>query len=550
MSATGRQPRVATIVVTWNRKESLLRALAAHASQHADLARIDMIVVDNSSTDGTLDAVAAAYKVDRIVGNHGRDLGFDFRETSHEVRAHLTHSFRSFTIVRNIENRGGTGGFNAGMAFARDVLDADANDPVEFVWLLDDDAFVDTDTLRQQLAGMDTDPKIAMVGARSVDPDDRVTTLESTVYFDWQTGHLMDDAPPSHPYHESHRRFLRQVGSTRRGSGYAGLIDCDVCAAASLLARMNVLREIGLWNPRYFIYEDDADWCLRARHAGYRVVACMDAKVFHRTWHARLSPRLNCIRMHYVSRNRLWTIGETMDEPHRSRAVRDWHRTVLRYAIDAAWHRRATHARLLRRALDDALRGAGGKCPISIPPELSIADALRQVGAFKVGAKVAILCDRPLFAEFAAGMRSELRATLLAGEHEPTWIELARNDLPLPPVTCRRVLYSKKLRSKLRRQLGGLTALIVFDGAGDFPLLSSCPTVHIDGPWRVAQVEQDPLGARIAFTFAWLRTAIRAWWSRRAAEPSKRESSAERRSDAERRQRPTDASQHSVSVTP
>lgn len=511
MSVAPRHPRVATIVVTWNRRESLLRALAAHAAQHIDLSRIDMIVVDNASTDGTLDALISRYQVDALFENHGRDLAFDFRHMLLPPSTATSHPFRSFTIVRNMENGGGTGGFNAGMAFARDVLDNDPTDPVNFVYLLDDDAFVDVDTLALQLATMTTDPNIAMVGARSVDPDDRKTTLESTVYFDWDTGHLHDDAPPAHPYHESHTRFLGQVGSTRRGHGYSGVIDCDVCAAASLLARMSVLREIGLWNPRYFIYEDDADWCLRARRAGHRVVSCMDAKVFHRTWHARLSPRLNCIRMFYVSRNRLWSIADVMDEPARSHATHTWHRTLLTFAIDAAWHRRTTHANLLLRALYDSLSGVGGRCPLPIPSEQSIADALRQVGAFKPGSRVAILCDRPLFADFARDMRQELRTTLKPGEHEPHWIELARNDLALPPSTCERILYSKRLRSKLRRQLKDLTALVVFDSAGDFPLLASCPNVHIDGPTRAAFVEDDSLLDRLRFTARWIATAFRAW---------------------------------------
>jgi len=526
MTSTSRQPRVATIVVTWNRRDSLLRALAAHAKQHADLHRIDMIVVDNASTDGTLPSILNTYVVDRIIENRGTALNFDLHprcperagedpaSTNGSRAAPQPHPFRSFTILRNLDNHGGAGGFNAGLAFARDVLETDPTDPIDFVYLLDDDAFVDTDTLSLQLAAIASDPRIAIVGARSVDPTDRSTTLESTVYFDWRTGHLMDDAPAHHPLHNSHQQFLARVGSTRRGQNYSGLVDCDVVAACSLLARMSLLRTIGLWDPRYFIYEDDADWCLRARRAGFRVVACMDARIFHRTWHARLSPRLNCIRMFYVSRNRLWTMLRVLREPHRSDATRQWHLTLLRFALDAAWHRRATHARLLLHALDDSLRNIGGRCPIALPTELGIADALRAAGAFSPGARVAILCDRPLFADFAADMRSRLRAQLRPGEHEPHWIELARNDLPLPPPTCHRVLYSKRLRSKLRRQLRALTALVVFDGAGDFPLLASCPNVHIDGPTRSAFLEHDTLADRLRFTLQWIIVALRAWWSR------------------------------------
>lgn len=435
------------------------------------------------------------------------------------------HCFRSITILRLRENTGGTGGFNAGLAFVRDELD-DGKDPIAFVRLMDDDAFPHEDSLGYQLQAMAEDPGLGIVGVRSVDPDDRETTLESTVYLDWASGHLMDDAPTGHPRHESHRRFLERVGSTRRGRDYAGLIDVDVCAAAGLLARMSVVREVGLWDPRYFIYEYDADWCLRVARRGFRVAACMDAVVFHRTWHARLLPRMNCTRMFYVSRNRLWTMAKVMDAGPRATATAAWHRTLLRYAIDAAWHRRATHACLLLTALDDSLASRGGKIPIAIPAEIPPVEALRRVGALRAGARVVVLCDRAGFVESAAALRQAVRRELRAGEREPAWVELTRNDVPGPALAAsegenvRRVLYSARWRSKMRRQaqfwFDPPTAMVIFDGAGDVAFMPSCPNVHVDRAWNVAQVEEDSVVERLAFTARWVGVAARAWWKRRA----------------------------------
>jgi GT2 family glycosyltransferase len=107
------EDRVCAVVVTHNRRETLRKCLWAVAGQTAPLARV--MVVDNASSDGTAEMVAA--------------------------------EFSEVEVVRLERNVGGAGGFHEGMRRASGF---------EWVWLMDDDTLPSSDALAELLrAGSD-----------------------------------------------------------------------------------------------------------------------------------------------------------------------------------------------------------------------------------------------------------------------------------------------------------------------------------------------------------------------------------------------------------
>lgn len=60
----------------------------------------------------------------------------------------------------------------------------------------------------------------------------------------------------------------------KTGDGIAG---CDWIDGGTMLLRGSMLRRIGGFDERYFMYAEDADLCLRAARAGYRVGVVVDA---------------------------------------------------------------------------------------------------------------------------------------------------------------------------------------------------------------------------------------------------------------------------------
>jgi GT2 family glycosyltransferase len=56
----------------------------------------------------------------------------------------------------------------------------------------------------------------------------------------------------------------------------------DVDYVGVILTRRDILRRVGLVDEGYFIYHEDADFCLRVKRAGYRVVYVPEARLWHK----------------------------------------------------------------------------------------------------------------------------------------------------------------------------------------------------------------------------------------------------------------------------
>jgi len=213
------------------------------------------------------------------------------------------HPFASLTIIRNRHNLGGCGGFNTGLAFLEARLERPDN-PLDYAWLVDDDVDLPETALSQLTKTAQADRSIGLVGSRTVDFADRETTIETTIYFDYENGWMGPDPTPAHPRFEEHRRWVEAAGGTRGKLAFSGVRDVDVVSACSLLARWSAIGRVGFWDSRYFIYCDDADWCLRFPKAGFRVVLDLDAVVYHTYWLSKLTP----VRAYYSQRNLIWLI--------------------------------------------------------------------------------------------------------------------------------------------------------------------------------------------------------------------------------------------------
>ena len=106
--------KVVAVVVTWNRKELLLECIDALARQTHPLERV--VVVDNNSTDGTVEALEASGLGDRV----------------------------ALDLVRLTRNGGGSEGFHYGV---REALRSES----DWIWLMDDDCEPAHDALEKLL---------------------------------------------------------------------------------------------------------------------------------------------------------------------------------------------------------------------------------------------------------------------------------------------------------------------------------------------------------------------------------------------------------------
>jgi N-acetylglucosaminyl-diphospho-decaprenol L-rhamnosyltransferase len=140
----------------------------------------------------------------------------------------------------------------------------------------------------------------------------------------------------------------------------------DFLTGAALLLNMAIMRQVGFFDPWFFLYFEDDDLCLRARRAGHPLVLVHDAEVEHRVRQSSApSPRLSFRRTYsltlskfYIQRKYLGTracmrsilrvgFGSLLTLPihclmgNRHRVAH--HAARLWAACKAPWRLRATH---------------------------------------------------------------------------------------------------------------------------------------------------------------------------------------------------------------
>lgn len=141
-----------------------------------------------------------------------------------------------------------------------------------YVLLLNTDAFVAPDTLRKTLDYMDSNPKTGVLGVRLVGRD----------------GVLQ----PSCRYFPTVANvFLSRTGLDRWFSWIQSMDDmswdhasdrpCDWVPGCYYLVRREVINQVGLFDPRYFLYYEEVDHCRAAKAAGWGVTYFHDTTVVH-----------------------------------------------------------------------------------------------------------------------------------------------------------------------------------------------------------------------------------------------------------------------------
>ena len=212
-------PSISVVVVNWNRRD-LLR-LCLDSLRRQTLPPLEVIVVDNGSTDGSLELFSTEYPQARL--------------------------------IRNQENRGFCAANNQGIAIAQGDLIA----------LLNNDAEADPHWLSALAAVFQNQPDVGMAASKILVHSDpgRIDKAGHLIFLDGQN---------------------RGRGTGQLDQGQFDRVEeviwPDGCAA---MYRREMLDRIGGFDEDFFAYADDAELGLRARIAGWGCLYAPDARVFH-----------------------------------------------------------------------------------------------------------------------------------------------------------------------------------------------------------------------------------------------------------------------------
>jgi GT2 family glycosyltransferase len=214
-------PLVDVIILNWNRPQDTIDCV--ESILHSDYARYRVTVVDNGSTDDSVQRVQARFG-DRVC------------------------------VVANEANLGFAEGNNRGIEHA-------LAHGADFTLLLNNDTTIAPDMLSEMARAMCSDAQIGIAGP--------VIYYSGRPEVVWFAG----------------MRFRYGLYTVRKGLHLklplADIEPVDFISGCGMMVRREVWERVGRFDSRFFMYYEDLDLCIRAAKQGYRIVCAARANMWH-----------------------------------------------------------------------------------------------------------------------------------------------------------------------------------------------------------------------------------------------------------------------------
>lgn len=293
---------VSIIIVNWNTCDILRDCVASIYAQAKDI-KFEVIVIDNASTDGSVEMV---------------------KKDFHQV-----------TLLENAENRGFAAANNQGLAIAKG----------RYILLLNSDTIVLDNTIAKSISFADLHPKAAVVGCRILNPD---MTLQPSCFMFPSLLNMLLSASYLYKLFPGNN-FLGRERMTWWDRN--DVREVDVVTGCFMLVRREAVEQVGMMDEQFFMYGEETDWCYRFKQAGWKVIFTPVSKIIHlsgqstikvrgdmlvqlrlsilkfirkhRSW---LTHKIACffIAMFFVVRAPLWVVVSVVRHKHRKEATVKW----------------------------------------------------------------------------------------------------------------------------------------------------------------------------------------------------------------------------------
>jgi hypothetical protein len=230
-------PELSIIIVNWNAGDLLSRCVDSIA-RYPPKTEFEVVVIDNASDDGSLEQLLSSSSL-------SSDL---------------------LSIIRNPENKGF--GIANNQVFSQTTS--------SFVFLLNPDAEVTDGAIDTLLETMKADQRVGACGPKLLNPDG---STQISVYFNpprwWHTLFWQLKLYQLLP------RRIRGELLLGRHWDHSRMRDVPMIIGAALMARRDVIEQVGGFDERFHMYSEDNEWCWRIIRAGWRIVFNPAAVVVH-----------------------------------------------------------------------------------------------------------------------------------------------------------------------------------------------------------------------------------------------------------------------------
>jgi len=292
--------RVAVVVLCYNGVDLTVGCL--ESLQKQDYPNLDIILVDNGSKDGTFSIIS--------------------------------EKFPRALWVQNPENLGYALGNNTGIEFA-------LSKGAQAVFLVNNDTRLHPSCVSTLMNTLQGDSKIGILGPMVYTWDQTKTISSAGGVVNWR------------------KAYADNIGMGEIDKGQYPGGEVDFVNGCGLMVCRKVLEHVGGLDPRFFMYWEETDWCLRVKEAGYKVYFEPTGAMEHKA--PIVSRELGPTTLYYLTRNRFLFFFRHTPITMKPMALLHALDGTLRGIMENRRAGKMAHARAMQWALRHAVTGHWGR---------------------------------------------------------------------------------------------------------------------------------------------------------------------------------------------
>jgi GT2 family glycosyltransferase len=296
-------PLVFAVILNTNRRDDTLACLESLSS--STYRNFNVIVLDNRSTDGSVDAIRLAFP---------------------EVQ-----------VVSLASNLGYAGNNNVGIELA-------LKQGAEWIWVLNEDTIFEPECLARLVEVGEGEPQIGIVGPMVYHHNEPevIQSAGGVLGKFWESRHLGQNEVDQGQFQSPHR--------------------VEWISGCAILVRCAVIEQVGALDAGFFIYWEETEWCIRAAQGGWKIFHVPSARLWHKGVQREYQPKPAFT--YYGTRNHLFTLAK-----HKAPAAAWLYtifqlvRTLISWTIKPRWRFKREHRDAMWRGMMDFLRHRAGQMP-------------------------------------------------------------------------------------------------------------------------------------------------------------------------------------------
>jgi len=297
------EPLVYIVILNTNRRDDTLACLESLSK--STYKNLKTIVLDNSSTDGSVEAIRPA--------------------------------FPDVQIINLAENLGYAGNNNVGIEEAM-------KQGADWVLVLNEDTTLDSNCMTELIKVGESDPKIGIVGPM-VYHHNEPTVIQSAggmLGKYWQSQHLGQNEADAGQFTSPHA--------------------VEWISGCAILVRRAAIENAGMLDASFFIYWEETEWCIRVARSGWKIVHVPQAKIWHKGVQRDYQPKPSFT--YYGTRNQLLTLSK--HHAPLNVMLYNWLqtvRTLVSWTVKPKWKDKREHRNAMWKGVIDFLRDRRGQMP-------------------------------------------------------------------------------------------------------------------------------------------------------------------------------------------